>query len=103
MMMVVNPLTALFYFVASDLVQKAVPGAPGWAFPVLGVFGLVNTAAAVGVWRWKKWGVFTFYGLAAITMVFNLAIGVNPSQAIMGLGGPIVLWLLAKPVWKHFS
>jgi len=74
------------------LVSAAMPDAPGWAFPVLGILSVLNLVCAIGLFQWKKWG---FYGVcvsSVIAVVVNLAIGLPPASALFGLVGIAILY-----------
>ncbi len=103
LMMIANPIIGVLYLASGDTFKRALPGAPDWALPALGILALVNFGCAIGMWMWKKWGVFGSLVVAAIGFVMNLIIGVNPMQAFMGLGGPIILIFLVKERWARFT
>lgn len=67
-------------------------------FVVLGVLQIVGVFA-VGFER--IWGFYLIVGLAVISLVFNLMHGLA-FFSILGLLGPIVLYLAMKPVWGRF-
>ncbi|HJN72840.1 MAG TPA: hypothetical protein QGF58_02800 [Myxococcota bacterium] len=95
-MMVMNSAMSLAYLAAGDFFLEFMPGAPGWSMPVLAVMGGINLACAIALWSWKKWGFYGFCGSAAITLVINLSIGIDPGQSIAGLAGVIVLYFVLQ-------
>lgn len=102
LMLIANPITALVYVAGADMVKRGLPHAPDWAFPVLALLGVVNTVSAVGIWLWKKWGVYGVVGTAAVALVVNLIVGVPPMNAFFGLAGPGILIFLVRPLWRGF-
>jgi hypothetical protein len=83
------------YLFGSAAIRQNVPSAPGWAFPVLAIGGIVNVVCAIALFQWKKWGFFGFIATAAVAFVVNLMIGINILQALLGLVGIAVLyWVL---------
>jgi hypothetical protein len=102
LMFIANPITALFYLFGTEILHKGLPNAPEWMFPVLAVLASAQLVCAIGMWTWRKWGVYGSFTLAALGFVINLAMGINPMQAFMGLGGPIILAVLIKPIWRGF-
>ncbi|MBL8608170.1 MAG: hypothetical protein JNL38_12670 [Myxococcales bacterium] len=102
LMLIANPLTTLVYVAGADMVKRGMPNAPDWAFPVLALLGVVNTASAIGIWLWRKWGVFGVCGTAVVALVINFMIGVPPMNAIFGLAGPGILVFLVRPLWRGF-
>lgn len=103
MVMVVNPMVSIVYFLAGDWVAKSNPGMPGWAIPLLALFGLFNAACAVAIWRWKRWGVYGFVASAVVALTVNLASGIPPTGAMSGLVGVIILIALVRPIWDHLT
>jgi hypothetical protein len=102
LMMIANPLVGLMYLVTGDTIERTLH-APDWAIPLLTVLSLVNFACAIGIWKWKKWGVFGAVAMAAIGLVVNFTIGIQPMQAILGLAGPAILIALVSKLWKQFD
>ena len=90
-MIFINAGMSLLYFLAGGALGEA-GDLPGWALPVLGLFGLVNVACAVGLFLWKRWGFYGFCASAGIVFVINLAIGLGVGSSVMGLVGIAVLY-----------
>jgi len=96
--MIGNPILALLQWamagnLPSDVAPLAVIGG------VLNVAGLVF---AIGVWKWKKWGLYGYVGSMGLFILLNLITG----QVLPALQGfvPIALLIgLTQPVWKHFK
>jgi hypothetical protein len=96
--MIGNPILALF--------QWALAGAlPSDVAPLAVIGGVLNVAGlvfAIGVWKWKKWGVYGYVGSIGLFILLNLMTG----QVLPALQGalPIALLIaLTQPVWKHFK
>ncbi len=69
---------ALYLVTNTSTVSQALGTVPSW-YPVYLLVGVVSQAAAiVGIWMWKRWGVYLLFG--------------------WGLIGPLVQILLLKPV-----
>jgi hypothetical protein len=95
LMIIANSVVAVMYLFGSAAIRQNVPSAPGWAFPVLAIGGIVNVVCAIALFQWKKWGFFGFIATAAVAFVVNLMIGINILQALLGLVGIAVLyWVL---------
>ncbi|MFT5544134.1 MAG: hypothetical protein ACI96N_003353 [Arenicella sp.] len=103
LMFVVNPLTAFTYFTNPELVLQASPELTVGILYFLGVISIVNVAIAAGVWAWKKWAVYGFFGIAAIALGINLYIGIGIMPSLIGLIGPVIIYFTAKSRWEHFS
>jgi hypothetical protein len=96
LMIIANSGTALVYLLGSAAIKQNLPNAPGWAFPVLAVLGILNVACAVALLQWKKWGFFGFIASALAAFGVNLAIGLNIVQACFGLVGVAVLYAVLQ-------
>jgi hypothetical protein len=102
LMLVVNPLTGLYYLFAGSSLSQSLPSLPGWAVPALGVLALVNFVFALAIWNWKKWGVYGFAASSAIVFVINLiSLGLLP--ALTGLVGLGLLAYLLRGVWQFME
>lgn len=87
-----NAVVALVNLLERDVIRQQLPNAPGWAFPVLAILGVVNIICAVALFQWKKWG---FYGICATTtagLLINLSIGVGIGPSLTGLIGIALLY-----------
>jgi hypothetical protein len=103
MMMVANSLSAMGYFFMRDMIRSQPPHPSAAMILVLGLASVANIAFTVAVWRWKKWGVYGFLGISILAFIANLQMGVAVFQLAFGLVGPIILFLLVRPRWSHFT
>ena len=101
-MLIANPLVAIYYFVAGSTVSQSLPNLPEWTVPALGIIGIANFAFAVAIWKWKKWGMYGFVISAGITFLIN-AIGINILTALFGLIGVALLAFLLRQVWSQME
>lgn len=101
-MLIGNPLTAIYYLVAGGRVVDALPGMPAWIIPVFIVVSVANTVFAVGVWLWKRWGVFGIGVSYIVVLIINVGIGL-PFNALLGLVGIAILIFLVRPVWGQME
>jgi hypothetical protein len=95
-MIVANSAVALLYLLASAAMAARLPSAPGWAFPVLGLIGIANVVCAVAIFLWKKWGFWGSIVTSIVTFAINLNIGLNVVQAVLGLLGVVILYLVLQ-------
>jgi hypothetical protein len=102
LMLIVNPLVGLVYFLAGDALSAVTRG-HDWARPVLGLMCFVNVACAIGVWRFKRWGVYGYVAMAAFGLVINLTLGVGVGSIVGAFIGPAILVALVRPLWSRFS
>lgn len=104
LMLIVNVVTAflnIFGFI--DAVKNPIPDVPRIAFLFFAVFGFIVVAAVISLMEWKIWGFYAIAGVAVITLIMNIAIGVEFAQAIFGLAGPVILYLFMRPHWDRFD
>jgi hypothetical protein len=102
LMLIANPLTGLYYLLAGSTVRESLPTLPEWAIPTLGVLALANFAFAIGIWQWKKWGVYGFAGTSLVALVVN-AISIGIPAALFGLVGLGLLAYLVRPHWNQME
>lgn len=101
-MLVLNPLTSLYYIFAGEALRRAVPAFPSWAVPLFAVGSILNVVFALAVWRWQRWGVYGFLVTALLTFAIN-AIYVGILPGLLGVLGPVILCLLIRPHWAQMS
>ncbi len=101
-MLIANPLTAISYLLNGEAFSRSLPDMPGWAIPALGVIALANFVCAIGLWQWKKWGMYGFAGLSLITVFVN-AVSIGIGLALFGLLGVVILGFLVRPVWNQME
>jgi hypothetical protein len=103
LVLIANPLTAIYYLVSGQELLRQLPGFPGWALPVLAVAAAANFVFAIGMWMWKKWGIYGFIASAAVALVINIIAGlVVPGiiSAIISIG---ILLFLVRDKWDEFE
>jgi len=73
-----------------------------WIITMMVVHFLANVAAAIGIYYWKKWGLYVYAGSTIIALVTGLvSIGIW-SVFYMVLPLVILGWLLREK-WDYFS
>jgi len=103
LMLIVNPLIGLIYFLAGSNIKETFTSAPDWAIPTLGLFAFANFVFALAIWKWKKWGVYGFGISSIVIFAINLSIGIPVIQALFGLAGFVILIILLRPVWNYLE
>lgn len=96
---ILNGLSALYYLLAADSLLKALPSFPAWAIPVFALGGLLNVLFAIGVWRWRRWGIYGIVVTNLLASLVNLAY-VGVLGALIGIVGLVLLLLLIRPHWS---
>lgn len=102
-MFVANSIGSLSYLLAGNMIKNSLKIQQEWIIPVLGFLSLVNIVFAIGIWNWKKWGIYGVYIVALIAFVINISLGVSVVRSLFGLALPVVLFFLIRPLWEHYS
>jgi hypothetical protein len=103
LMLIVNPLTAIYYLIAGSKIRESLPSMPAWAIPVLIICGIANFAFALAILNWKKLGVYGIVAIAVVAFIINLMSGLPVAIALMRLVGVAILLLLVRPVWDKME
>jgi len=103
LMIVANSFTAFTYFTQADKIISLLPQTSPGLLKLLGLLAIINVALAIGVWFWKKWGVYGFYIIATIAFIINISLGFGIMGSIFGLAGAVILYLLTRKRWHFFS
>jgi hypothetical protein len=96
------------YFFRRDLVLRYHPTTPGWVFPWLAIYRIINLAGFVALFRWKKWGFFVLVLSSVLAFIVRLeAASFPPLYVLSSLGlAPLLYGLLkfGKPnVWSQLE
>jgi hypothetical protein len=102
-MLVMNFFVALIYLGFNELRVSTYPNIPLWTWYLYGLLTLANFVCVIFLFMWKKWPFFVLCGIALAAFVINLAIGSNVLMSLLGLGGPIILYLSMKSRWNLFE
>jgi len=92
LMIVANSAAGLLYLSGNAAIKHTLPGAPSWAFPVMGLLGLFNLVCAVALLKWRKWG---FWGIVASSigaLLVNMSMGVGIGMSVAGMVGIALLY-----------
>jgi hypothetical protein len=102
-MLILNPLVAIYYLVAGDSLATVVPGFTPGMMILFALLGFANLAFALAVWRWKRWGVYGFGVSAIAAFIANMAIGLPITSALGGLVGLIIMVALVSRIWDQME
>ena|SRR3989344_22311 len=100
LMLIANAGTALTYLLWNSSIITTYPNVPSWIWYIYGLLGLANVVFTIFLFMWKKWSFFAFCGMAALTFILNLIVGLGIISAIFGLGGPVILYLIIRSKWS---
>ena len=103
LMFIVNFFSAYIYFTNPAAMTDLFPKASTGLIYFLGCLCLVNVLLAVGIWGWKKWGIYGFYLMAVLSFVINIYVGVGLKRSLSGLIGGIIIFLVTRKRLHDFS
>lgn len=104
-MLIGNIITVVFYSSAlyvlsvTDSLPVLLVTMPIWGIYVMGALILLNTGFVLFVFQWRRWAFFALCGSAGVTFIINLLLGLNIIGALLGLLGPVILYLFLRPKW----
>lgn len=102
LVLIVNPLMALFYLAFGSNLAMFLPGVPSWFIPAMGIGGLLNFVFAIGIWNRKLWGAYGFFALSALIFIANVVyLGIG--QSLSGLVGVGIMLALLNNEWDHMT
>jgi len=96
LIVIANSASALGYFLAGDVIQRSVPGIPGWLILVLGGLSLFNLVCAMALFYWRRWGFWGFVVSSAIALGINLYFGIGLVRSLSGLLGLAILYAVLQ-------
>ncbi len=97
-LMIVTGLAAAIFYNAANTPQVD----RTWILTMMVVANLLDVVAAVGIWLWKRWGMYVYLFATAIAFVAGLAsVGMWASFYLI-LPAVIVGWLL-RTKWDYFD
>jgi hypothetical protein len=75
-----------------------------WLISLMVVHFLANVAAAIGIWYWKKWGVYIYIGSTILAVIVGLITTGLGMYSVFYFALPLVIvgWLL-RTKWDYFE
>ena len=94
-------LAAVYYAVAK--VSSAYLDRP-WLISLMVVHFLANVIAAIGIWYWKKWGVYIYIGSTILAVIVGLITTGLGMYSVFYFALPLIIvgWLL-RTKWDYFK
>jgi hypothetical protein len=100
--MVLHGLLAAIYYAAAkvDSVYLARP----WLISLMVLHFLANVLAAIGIWYWKKWGVYIYIASTILAVIVGLITTGLGMVSVFYMVLPLVIlgWLL-RTKWSYFE
>jgi len=73
-----------------------------WAGFVLAITAVINIAALLAIWRWRKIGFYLFAATSIPAFIAYLVMDIRILTAIFPLTSAALTWGLVKPKWHFF-
>jgi hypothetical protein len=96
LMFVANPFTAFTYFSNPEAIIQAYPSLSVGLLYSMGSLAILNVIFAIGIWQWKKFGVYGIYVSMTIAFIINLYIGIGITGSLTGLIGVVIIYFTTK-------
>ena len=90
----------------SGIFRKALPKAPDFIMPLLGVVGILVVLCGIELLMWKKWAFWLICLMSTIVMVLQLSVGFGAKSFVGPLGVLILYGLLQlgkESTWKQLQ
>jgi hypothetical protein len=88
----------LYYALRMDTASISKP----WILGLMSIHFLMNVVAAVGIWFWKKWGLYVYAASTVLALVVGLISMGIWSVFYMILPLAILGWVL-RTKWSYFT
>ena len=93
LMIIINSLSSIIYFFASDFVVESLSGDVSTPMIVLlGIIGIANVVFSVLLLQWKKNGFWGFIVTSIAALIINLYLGLGIGQSVFGMVGMAILY-----------
>lgn len=83
-----------------NLVSHRAPNVPHWPFLALGILSSFAIIGVVGLWLWKKWGLFLYLACWASALGVNIFLGVPLWTYLLSLVNVALLYMFLRPRWN---
>ncbi len=92
----------LFTFAARAFAIEGQSNSP-LLLALMGLGSLASVVAAIGLWRWKRWGLYLY--AAAVIVVAGVVLAWTASMIMLfgSLIPPIIVFYILQPVFKRLS
>jgi len=101
-MLISNFFAALMFLLLNKTIASVYPNVAMWVWYVYGSLSLAIFVFVILLFMWKKWPIFAFIGIEVIVFIMNLVIGLGIVVSVIGLAGPIILYLSMRSRWNLF-
>jgi len=82
------------------LVSHRAPNIPHWPYLVLGILSVLAITGVVGIWLWKRWGLFLYLVCWASALAVNIFLNVPIWTYLLSLANVGLLYALLQPKWN---
>jgi len=82
-----------------NLVSHRAPDVPHWPFLALGILSSLAVVGVVGLWLWRKWGLFLYLVCWASVLGVSIFLSVPFSTYLLILANVALLYVFLRPRW----
>jgi hypothetical protein len=106
-MLLANAWTVYRYVtIIQDYLDHSDPRFTGnlqWGLYALLALAAINILCVIGLFFWKKLGLYGFAATSVVALVINVIVGVPLTTSLVGLVGIGILWALVQSKWDYFE
>jgi len=85
------------------LVSHRAPNVPHWPYLVLGILSVLAITGIVGIWLWKKWGLFLYVFCWVTALALNMFLGSPLWSYLLSFVNLGLLYALLRPKWNFLQ
>ena len=82
-----------------DLVSHRAPNIPHWPFLTLGILSSIAIIGVLGLWLWKRWGLFLYLACWVSALSVNIFLGVPFWTYVLSVANVALLYVFLQPKW----
>ena len=90
-------------FRMESLQYISIPFLKDWALLLIYIIYLLLFISAIAIWKYKKWGIYSFVGLYILIFIINISNGFPVLSSITIFTIPVMLILFLIPYWSAFK
>lgn len=96
-------LGTIGYLFLTDTMYDTYPDAPSGIFIAFGILTLIQVVCVVGIWMWKRWGLYGWFVVAFIGLILNFILGEIVSGLVGFVIGSGILLFLIRDKMQEFE
>ncbi len=102
LMLIGNIFSLFFFLVVGKLIPKLFLMYPNWVLYTFEIMTVLELILTICLFFWKKWAFYVLCVFCIIALVINVFV-MKSYASILGIVGPIILYLIMRPKWNLFN